>query len=169
MIVDEAVEFPPEIFRFIRSPGERIDRGSYSSVAATNHVLFTVKWEMGISYYQIAKLLGIPDGPRVIRKWMRGIYRPSQTYCLRLCQLWAMFHSGVQVYYISWIDWDKSEVHWKVKDNCEECIEKGRIYHVTSGNHLFTRRRSLQKKSSELVPEMATIPDEYKGPTSAHR
>jgi hypothetical protein len=65
-----------------------------------------------VSKYQMAKLLGFTHVNNIF-KYFNGRSRPSQLYSTRLVQLWLMFNSGIPLFKIRSIDWDRSIIVWK--------------------------------------------------------
>jgi len=168
-MVDELYSFEPKMF----CPAQ--DRPNFPATYTTHYASTSVILEAELvfggkfnklTHYNMARILGTSDSH--VRSWIRQQYRPSQLYLARLCKVYAMFIGGVVVCDIASIDWEQSEVHWKIKDDCAECLRLGRNHHVTKESHLAPVGRAQSvKESSRLSVDMAEIPEDYQGPSSS--
>ena len=143
--------FPQQVF----APMSR--EGRYTGTAACIHVLETARELMGLTKYQMGKVLGTANGSTVFH-WLAGRRRPSSLFLTRLTQVLLMFHDGVPVYQISFIDWEKAKIHWR----------NGEVDDSSRG-HLFKTRRSLSKESMQASRQVAFIPAQPQGQDGPHR
>ena len=122
MTTPNASGFPLQVF----APMSR--DGRYTGTAACVHVLEGAREKMGLTKYQLGRILGTASVASIYH-WFAGRYRPSSLFLTRLAQLFLMDAAGVPLYNISYIDWERSKVHWRngeVDDSADSHLVKTR-------------------------------------------
>ena len=120
---------------------------AYGRHSANAEVLDEAMETFRVSKYQLSKLLGF-SSPSNIYRWFDGTHRPSPLYLVRLLKLWSLYHSGVTLFRIRFVDWAGGKVYWRTGE-------------VTVGLHLGGGRggrstngpQPLSGRESEDMPE----------------
>ena len=95
-----------------------------TSIGATGHVIELACALLGVSKYQLAKLLG--QAPHNLYKWLAGGGSPSSFFMARLSQLYALDKQGIPVSMMGQILWEESLILWRDGSvTCEDHVPGG--------------------------------------------
>lgn len=170
-LLDDCQGFP--VGFFTRDP---LPIQAYTDAPASIHIVLSVVDALQVTKYQLEHLLN-KDHPGFWR-WTTGAERPSPLYLNRMCQLLMMkFLGRIPVHHISWIDWEKSEFHWKNGDvTCENHIpggsgtipkeERGYASRLSTLPYQPGRPSSPYSQTNKDIPSDEATEDEYLGRTS---
>ncbi len=71
----------------------QLQASKYASHAISTHTLVTIRDLIGLSTYQFAKFLSLPQFSTIYR-WLSGDSRPSQAYMVRVLHLLVLHTAG---------------------------------------------------------------------------